>query len=62
VCTLLAASRHNTNKRPIAVHRVPADDEQKCLKHVEAINPLVPGLNPSAQRCLMRVFTGDFAS
>jgi hypothetical protein len=26
------------------------------------INPLTPELNPSAQRCLSRFFTGDFAS
>jgi hypothetical protein len=26
------------------------------------INPLMLELNPSAQRCLMRFFTGDFAS
>jgi hypothetical protein len=26
------------------------------------INPLTPVLNPSAQRCLTRYFTGDFAS
>jgi hypothetical protein len=26
------------------------------------INPLTPELNPSAQRCLKRFFTGDFAS
>jgi hypothetical protein len=26
------------------------------------INPLTPELNPSAQRCLARFFTGDFAS
>jgi hypothetical protein len=25
-------------------------------------NPLAPELNPSTQRCLMRIFTGDFAS
>jgi hypothetical protein len=25
-------------------------------------NPLTPELNPSAQRCLTRIFTGDFAS
>jgi hypothetical protein len=25
------------------------------------INPLTPELNPSAQRCLTRIFTGDFA-
>jgi hypothetical protein len=26
------------------------------------INPLTPELNPSAQRCLKRLFTRDFAS
>jgi hypothetical protein len=26
------------------------------------INPLTPELNPFAQRCLTRFFTGDFAS
>jgi hypothetical protein len=26
------------------------------------INPLMPELNPSTQRCLTRFFTGDFAS
>jgi hypothetical protein len=26
------------------------------------INPLTQELNPSAQRCLTRFFTGDFAS
>jgi hypothetical protein len=26
------------------------------------IIPLTPELNPSAQRCLTRIFTGDFAS
>jgi hypothetical protein len=25
-----------------------------------AINPLTPELNPSVQRCLPRIFTGDF--
>jgi hypothetical protein len=25
-------------------------------------NPLMPELNPSAQRCMTRFFTGDFAS
>jgi hypothetical protein len=25
-------------------------------------NPLTPELNPSAQRCLTKFFTGDFAS
>jgi hypothetical protein len=26
------------------------------------LNPLTPELNPSAQRCLTRFFTGDFSS
>jgi hypothetical protein len=26
------------------------------------LNPLTPELNPSAQRCLTRFFTGNFAS
>jgi hypothetical protein len=29
---------------------------------VISVNPLTPELNPSAQRCLMRFFAGDFAS
>jgi hypothetical protein len=29
---------------------------------VHAYNPLMPELNPSAQRCLTIFFTGDFAS
>jgi hypothetical protein len=28
----------------------------------DTFNPLTPELNPSAQRCLTRIFTGDFAS
>jgi hypothetical protein len=27
-----------------------------------SVNPLTPELNPYAQRCLMKFFTGDFAS
>jgi hypothetical protein len=27
----------------------------------DCLNPLTPELNPSAQRCLTRFFTGDFA-
>jgi hypothetical protein len=35
----------------------------KCLEErKKAFNPLTPELNPSAQRCLTRFFTGDFAS
>jgi hypothetical protein len=34
-----------------------------CIIHIYfRINPLTPELNPSAQRCLTRFFTGDFAS
>jgi hypothetical protein len=29
---------------------------------LQLFNPLTPELNPSAQRCLPRLFTGDFAS
>jgi hypothetical protein len=28
----------------------------------KVINPLTPELNPSGQRCLTRIFAGDFAS
>jgi hypothetical protein len=34
----------------------------KILHKFMPINPLTPELNPSAQRCLTRFFTGDFAS
>jgi hypothetical protein len=29
---------------------------------LDEFNPLTPEINPSAQRCLARNFTGDFAS
>jgi hypothetical protein len=29
---------------------------------IQWVNPLTPELNPSAQRCLTKFFTGDFAS
>jgi hypothetical protein len=32
-----------------------------CIE-TKNINLLKPNLNPSAQRCLMKFFTGDFAS
>jgi hypothetical protein len=32
------------------------------LKLAQEIKPLTPKLNPSAQRCLTRFFTGNFAS
>jgi hypothetical protein len=31
-------------------------------KQIMNFNPLTPELNPSAQRCLTKFFTGDFAS
>jgi hypothetical protein len=31
-----------------------------CIENSSFINPLTPELNPSAQRCLPRFFTGDF--
>jgi hypothetical protein len=36
--------------------------DQKTSCGMQAVNPLTPELNPSAQRCLTRFFTGDFAS
>jgi hypothetical protein len=35
---------------------------EKVVRSAHGINPLTPELNPSAQRCLTRFFTGDFAS
>jgi hypothetical protein len=37
------------------------DGEQMVCERV-CYNPLTPELNPSVQCCLMRFFTGDFAS
>jgi hypothetical protein len=34
----------------------------KIIPKYHSINPLTQELNPSAQRCLKRIFTGDFAS
>jgi hypothetical protein len=31
-----------------------------AVKYTKVFNPLTPELNPSAQRCLPRFFTGDF--
>jgi hypothetical protein len=36
--------------------------EFECVMSDVDIIPLTPELNPSAQRCLTRFFTGDFAS
>jgi hypothetical protein len=35
---------------------------QHFHKKIYIFNPLTPELNPSAQRCLTRIFTADFAS
>jgi hypothetical protein len=35
---------------------------QRCVLRAVVFNPLTPELNPSAQRCLTRFFTRDFAS
>jgi hypothetical protein len=37
------------------------DEVTKELQTMK-INPLTPELNPPAQRCLTRIFIGDFAS
>jgi hypothetical protein len=40
-----------------ALHEIP------CMTYAHnSINPLMLELNPSTQRCLVRIFTGDFAS
>jgi hypothetical protein len=38
------------------------DSRRGTLPRAQRINPLTPKLNPSAQRCLTRFFTSDFAS
>jgi hypothetical protein len=47
------------DKFPVAGRQV-ARSMKLCK--VAPINPLTPELNPSAQRCLTRFFTGDFSS
>jgi hypothetical protein len=39
-----------------------AEMDRRTAEQYVMINPLTPELNPSAQRCLTRFFTGDFAS
>jgi hypothetical protein len=36
-------------------------DASHAADTMRVLNPLMPELNPSTQRCLMRYFTGDFA-
>jgi hypothetical protein len=38
------------------------DNDNKVVKKIQLFKPLMPELNPSAQRCLTRFYTGDFAS
>jgi hypothetical protein len=62
ICTILCiglmmvhiqARNHSTNKTRL-------HSNVFCV--TETVNPLTPELNPSAQRCLTRFFTGDFAA
>jgi hypothetical protein len=43
-------------------HRIAATPESVRAETLTRINPLTQELNPSAQRCLTRFFTRDFAS
>jgi hypothetical protein len=36
------------------------EGREDARRNEQRINPLTPELNPSAQRCLPRFFTGDF--
>jgi hypothetical protein len=39
-----------------------AHNNNTALNATQSVNSLTPELNPSAQRCLTRFFTGDFVS
>jgi hypothetical protein len=54
--TILQLYRLNDFQRDKKYHEWLIHNDQKL------INPLTPELNRSAQRCLTRFFTGDFAS
>jgi hypothetical protein len=45
--------------KTLSAFELMADKKSHGLKKIN-INPLTPELNPSAQRCLPRFFTGDF--
>jgi hypothetical protein len=46
-----------------AIVKETGENEKKAVSFsTDFFNPLTPELNPSAQRCLMSYFTGDFAS
>jgi hypothetical protein len=47
--------------KAIPLQALTGPEGSRRLKLVD-FNPLTPELNPSAQRCLTRIFTGDFAS
>jgi hypothetical protein len=47
---------------PKAKERNAAISSAQNVNETTHINPLTPELNPSAERCLTRFFTGDFAS
>jgi hypothetical protein len=57
VFSLTALTKFTAN---FLVFRLSQIKSSGCLRH--RINPLTPELNPSAQRCLAKFFTGDFAS
>jgi hypothetical protein len=50
-----------TTLTPVLLSNLTALDFLDQGKQDATINPLTPELNPSAQRCLPRCFTGDFA-
>jgi hypothetical protein len=52
-------SMYNDERIFLCVMRVSGLKKNICSA---LFNPLTPELNPSAQRCLKRFFTGDFAS
>jgi hypothetical protein len=47
---------------PLASLATYSKEDGITLLETLTFNPLTPELNPSAQRCLARFFTGDFAS
>jgi hypothetical protein len=64
VSHLLARYKGHQLLRTSRLH-LPFIDHSVCgkvLRGFACLNPLTPELNPSAQRCLTRFFTGDFAS
>jgi hypothetical protein len=47
---------------PRFISELLSNNKTQILPATLFINPLMPELNPSAQCCLTRFFTGDFAS